>query len=183
MRHIFLSNGGSTLVSSEDFDALTQWVWSRDTSGYACRMQSFCVDGKRKRKKILMHRQIIGAPKGAIVDHINRTPLDNRRENLRLATHSQNCANSSIVRGLSRYKGVTYYRRDNKWRAELMVNRVHYTLGLYECEEDAAIARDIKALELLGEFAYLNHEELRPLYAQSLVTTRLHRSMPTIARG
>ena len=102
------------------------------------------------------------------VDHINGNGLDNRRENLRIATNSQNHGNRPKQRGnyWSVYKGVY---RDSKrlhlgWYACIGsgktpngVNREY--LGRYESEVDAAKAYDKRAKELFGEFAYLNFPE------------------------
>lgn len=183
-KRIPLSRGHFALVSERDYEHVSKHKWSLDSSnGYACRTESYYVGGVRKRRKILLHRYVMSAPAGLAVDHINRDPLDNRRENLRFATYSQNRANSAYVRGASPFRGVTRYHRDNKWRAEITVNGIHKSIGIFDRQEDAARAYDYEALLAWGDFAYLNHEHLRPLYLQAIVTTRLHRSMLTIARG
>jgi|7_EtaG_2_1085326.scaffolds.fasta_scaffold00078_21 hypothetical protein len=101
------------------------------------------------------------------VDHINHNGLDNRRENLRIATPSQNHANKKKQTGnySSRFKGVSFDNSRNKWMSYIGgsstpngVNRMY--LGRYEPtpvgEEKAARAYDKKALEFYGEFAELN---------------------------
>lgn len=172
-REIPLQNGKVALVSECDFERVSQYRWSCDNNGYACRMESFFVDGKRKRRKILLHRFVTGTPKGTDIDHRNRVRLDNRRENLRVATRSQNTANSSYVTGASRYKGVSHYKRNGKWRAEITVNRVRRHLGTFACEVDAARAYDMAALAAWGEFAYLNFPEHRYAYQVSNTIQRM----------
>jgi hypothetical protein len=78
-------------------------------------------------------------------------------KNLRLATSSQNCANSPKSKNnTSGYKGVTWHKQHKKWYAQISKDRKNYFLGLYFKAEEAALAYNKKALELFGEFAYLN---------------------------
>ena len=58
----------------------------------------------------------------------------------------------------SRYKGVSWHRPSRRWRAQIVCDGVHYSLGLYVREEDAAAAYDAKAKELFGEFANPNNK-------------------------
>ncbi|MCG3797047.1 HNH endonuclease [Bacillus toyonensis] len=112
----------------------------------------------------IVHREIIGAKRGdnSIVDHKNRNKLDIRRSNLRFATVSQNAQNSG-PRGGRRFKGVK--RHLNKWRVDIMVNGKNYYIGLFDCEIEGAIAFNKKAIELCGEFAWLN--EIPPDYVEN----------------
>ena len=93
---------------------------------------------------------------GSEVDHINRDKLDNRRSNLRLVTHTQNCVNASLrVTNTSGFKGVNFYR-GKYWRAYIRVNYRHISLGFFPTAEAAARAYDEAAREHFGEFAFLN---------------------------
>lgn len=106
-----------------------------------------------------MHRLILDAPAGRDVDHANMNGLDNRRVNLRLASHSQNAANQRKCRKktLSRYKGIYYYRRRKRpWCAQIKVRGRNKHLGYFETEEEAALAYNRAALEHFGKFARLN---------------------------
>ena len=106
-----------------------------------------------------MHRLITNAPKGLMVDHINHNGLDNRRKNLRLCTVSQNNRNRRPItrpnKG-SKYKGVTFDKKRNLFKAEIQHNKKKYFLGRFKSQIKAAQAYDKKARELFGEFAYLN---------------------------
>jgi hypothetical protein len=87
------NTGLVALVDDADYDWLSQWNWTaisthRKNGGYAVRMEN--------QKMILMHRQILDAPEGAEVDHINGNGLDNRRSNLRFATRRQGQANRRL---------------------------------------------------------------------------------------
>jgi hypothetical protein len=91
------------------------------------------------------------------IDHINNIRNDNRIENLREATRSENQANRKIDGcGTSKYKGVSWRRRDCLWVAKIMVNQKSIWLGLYHNEEEAALAYNKAALEYFGEYAKIN---------------------------
>jgi hypothetical protein len=92
------------------------------------------------------------------VDHKNRNPLDNRRQNLRIATRSENCANSR-GRGRSQFRGVAWHKRANKWVASLRLNKKQIHLGYFSSETAAARAYDVRAKVVHGEFANLNFPE------------------------
>lgn len=114
------------------------------------------VESTFNGQTVKLHRCITGAKTGQVVDHINGDKLDNRRCNLRICTQAQNCRNNRNVRKnkTSLYKGVSKYW--NKWKAQIQVDKKKTHIGYYPTQEDAARAYDEKALELHGEFAYLN---------------------------
>jgi len=93
-------------------------------------------------------------PPGMVVDHINRNGLDNRESNLRNCTRLQNLQNRYWAAGQSQYRGVSPV--GDKWQAVIGYNNETIHLGLFEDEVEAAKARDRKAYELAGPFAYLN---------------------------
>ena len=95
------------------------------------------------KKLIELHRWIMDFPeKGNYVDHINHNTLDNRKENLRVVSNSDNLKNSRIrIDNKTGYKGVRFDRFRNKWSAEIKVNYKKIHLGRYEKFEDAVRAR------------------------------------------
>jgi hypothetical protein len=98
----------------------------------------------------LMHHGFL--PK--YIDHIDGDSTNNRIENLRAATQSQNAGNSVIRKNnTSGYKGVTYRKDTGKWQAAVMVNRKHIHLGSYVTKEDAYEAYKVGAAKYFGEFA------------------------------
>ena len=104
-----------------------------------------------------MHREIMKAPKGVMVDHVDRDGLNNRKRNLRLCSRRENSYNRrGNSRGSSQYKGVFWHKVCGKWEARITYNGNADYLGLYENERDAARAYDERAKELYGDFAYLN---------------------------
>lgn len=149
---IVLSRGEYALVDLQDYDLLSSVKWScvvpNGTHKYAVRM-----DGS---KYVYMHRVIMGAESCQLVDHINGNTLDNRRENLRLATKSQNGVNTAKSRGASKYKGVWFRARKRPWVAEIHKDGVKYHLGSYATEDEAAAAYNKKAVDLFGNFAVEN---------------------------
>ena len=111
------------------------------------------------RKALASHRLIaktfIDNPENKpYVDHINGVRNDNRIENLRWATNSENQANRKLVGGSSKYKGVV--KVGNSWRARVVKNKTTFSIGRYKTEGEAGRAYDLKALELFGQFAKLN---------------------------
>ena len=93
------------------------------------------------------------------VDHINRSKADNHARNLRYASHSQNMMNRrKQTRRVtsSQYKGVQWCKLGQRWKASIKLDGRRMHLGLYACEEEAALAYDLKAEEIFGEHALLN---------------------------
>ena len=94
------------------------------------------------------------------IDHIDRNKLNNNIENLRPVTLSQNQWNKKPRKNTSSiYKGVSWQKTANKWKSEIRINNKPQYLGLFINEIDAALAYNKKAIELFGEYAYLNKVE------------------------
>jgi hypothetical protein len=149
-KRIQLSQGLDAIVDDEDYEVLRQWRWSvSEVKGYTRYAVRQDPD---TRRLVLMHRQIMEATKGKVVDHINGDGLDNRRGNLRLCTQAQNLANRGRQKNktLSRYKGVVPHY--NRWAARC--NGKH--VGMYACETAAALAYDRAAKNRYGDYARLN---------------------------
>jgi hypothetical protein len=145
------------LVDDEDADLISKYKWYLSPRKHTTYLQTHhYVDGKRCT--LYLHRLIIGAEQGQLVDHKNGNGLDNRRENLRFSTPSQNNMNQKGRSGTSKYKGVSYHTKDKLWAARIKLNRRSTHLGYFKLEEDAAKAYDQAALEYFGEFARLNFE-------------------------
>jgi hypothetical protein len=157
MPQILLHNGMSAAVDEADYEQLAPYRWQATCSSgrvwYAIRS----VNDAGKTRTIHMHRQIMAPSAGMLVDHINRDGLDNRRENLRLATPSQSNANR-ILPSANCFRGIK--RRGTKWHAKIQISRRGYFLGSYETAEEAARAYDRAAFENYGEFARLNFPEV-----------------------
>jgi hypothetical protein len=161
MIEIQTSQGFAILVDDCDAD-LAMHTWTAQKSRkthYALRV----IGPKKKRTSQYMHRVIMGRVldraliRSELVDHINHNGMDNRRENLRLASQAQNTANTPPYKhNTSGMKGVCWNKACKKWGAYICAdNRVAH-LGLFNSIEEAAEAYNRKAVEVWGEFAFLN---------------------------
>lgn len=156
IKYLRLTNGQQALIDEEDFERVKDFTWGR---GYGGRKSSYVGTNLKglPHRCVLLHRFIMGTPKGLVTDHINGDVLDNRRSNLRICTAAQNSYNShKTVPTTSSYKGVCWYKRDNCWRAYVGSNRRQIHLGYFESEKAAAQAYNVKAVEVFGEYACLN---------------------------
>ncbi len=158
-RRIKLTKGRYAIVDPEDYQKLSQDDWqlfeTENKKCYAARIEGIKIE--------YMHRQIMNAPKGSIVDHRDHEGLNNTRDNLRFATRSQNsCNRKRLNYGSSKYRGVCRGNECNKWRAYISFNGQRKYLGYFENEEDAAKAYDEAAKIYHGEFAVLNFESTEP---------------------
>jgi hypothetical protein len=160
MKTVPLTRGYMALVDDADYESVSAHKWCarvdrrRDgtiRSVYAGRTAH--VAGKKIFQSL--HRYILGLGNSIMaVDHVNHNGLDNRRENLRLATYSQNAANNRKRRNTSsRYKGVRWHRATEKWEARIGVAGKLKYLGLFTSEEAAALAYAEAASKAFGEFA------------------------------
>jgi len=153
MKLIPLTKGKFAKVDDEDFECLSQYRWFYHHTGYAGR--NIRIDGEHRT--ITMHRVIVRTPPGMDTDHINGDKLDNRRENLRICSHTENVRNQPVrSNNTSGYKGVSFYSRSRKWRANIYVGHMQRNLGYFVTPEEAAQAYDKAARILFGEFARLN---------------------------
>jgi hypothetical protein len=153
---IKLSDKASTVISAEDFCAVFGYRWRlvSPSKNYAAATE---LDSFGQYGVVLMHRVIMAAPKGLVVDHINGDTLDNRRSNLRLCTHAQNIRNRRVSKhSQSGLKGVEYDRKRKVWCARIAAfgNRIY--LGSFDNPLDAASAYDAAAIKFHGEFAKTN---------------------------
>jgi hypothetical protein len=161
-RQLPISNGGFTLV--DDF-----WYWWLSAMRWKAEIKP---DGRiyvrrnlRERdgsiSPIQLHRLVMGAESGEIIDHRNGDTLDNRTENLRFCTQRQNMQNSKRgKRNTSGYKGVWKYsdaKRKKMWAVRIRdQDGKQVFVGSFETAEEAALAYNEAALRFHGEFAWLN---------------------------
>jgi hypothetical protein len=146
---ITLACGRSALVDAEDFEAIKAYPWH----AHSCRDRVYAIT-RQHGAAILMHRRILGAASGAIVDHINGNTLDNRRANLRFASNQQNSMNHR-PRGAVPFSGVT--RRGALYAAAIWPNGSQINLGTdHQSAEAAAAIYNAAASLFFKEFARLN---------------------------
>ena len=168
VKRIPLTQNRFAIVDAADYERLSVFKWQVNINRHTC--YAVRTNG---RGKIKMHREILQPPGDMHCDHINHDGLDNRRCNLRICTPAQNCYNKRpLPNHSSQYKGVSFEPVTKKWRAIIKYHGIKIHIGFYEFEQDAAIAYDDLALQLFGEFAYLNHN-FRPEINQWLKQTYL----------
>lgn len=160
MKTIPLTQGQVAIVDDRDAPALilTKWKAVRKKGLYWYAQRNVTRNGKRTG--VGMHSQIMGFPK-CLVDHRNGDTLDNRRRNLRKATHSQNRSNSTKRRDwkqkcTSKFVGVFRNKRGCRWVAHITHGGRMKRLGLFDSPEAAALAYNKAALLKWGDFAKLN---------------------------
>lgn len=129
------------LIDEEDFDEINKTKW--------CVSSNYAISGKG-----LMHRLILKAEKGQIIDHINHNKLDNRKENLRFVTYSQNAQNmKKKENATSKYRGVCRLR--NIWACQIRHDNNQESFS-FKNEEHAAYWYDQLAIKYYGEGAKIN---------------------------
>lgn len=160
-RLILLTQGHACVVDSADCEWLTQTgVWCFSVGGRGSKhpyaVARVVVGGLSRVTR--MHRLILGAGSGDLVDHESGDTLDNTRKNLRSATKGQNNMNARKPRSgaFSRFKGVSRHKQTGKWQAGIKINQRRVHLGLFTSEEDASRVYDRAAAMYFGAFAQPN---------------------------
>lgn len=157
MKELHLINTDKVaLVDDEDWERVRElpWYFQRArTTQYAVTSKMVCGEVLA----ISLHRFLLQPPNGMMVDHINGDGLDNRRYNLRLATASQNRANSKVRKSnISGFKGVTLRPHRGSYMVRILVGDKREYVGEFWSPELAAMAYDKRAREVFGEYARLN---------------------------
>ncbi len=136
---------GETIVDEDIYYELTKYTWRLSNN--------YVINDTYGR----LHRHILNYSGDNVVDHINSNPLDNRKCNLRIITQQQNIMNKSAQKNASsKYIGVRFREKINKWEANIYVNNKQKYLGLFKTEIEAAKARDLSTKEYFGEYGKLN---------------------------
>lgn len=146
-----ISRGLFTSVDDCDFLLMQSRLW-RASGTHA---KPYVVSGDPKRsEQVYLHRLIMGAPPGLVVDHLDDNGLNNQRHNLRLCTHRENIArcNTANKPSATRLRGVF----PNTGCATFTARLGRHYLGSFRSVEDAARAYDQAAKAEYGRFANLN---------------------------
>lgn len=152
-REIPLSRGMVALVDDEDYEKLNKYKWT----ALFCKWEIIYAVRSENNSSVLMHRQILDAHKGITVDHINHNGLDNRRENIRLATVSENNMNrGKTKKNKSGYKGAYFDKRKRKYRTTIRKNNRTIHIGYFDTAIEAARAYDNAVKQHFGEFSMPN---------------------------
>lgn len=149
-----LTQGYMALVDAADADRVNQHRWHAHVKRRTVYAQRNARKADGSRTPQYLHTFLTGYPQ---TDHINGDGLDNRRANLREATHTENSSNRRLARNnTSGYKGVDWHKASRKWRARVKVDRKSKHIGCYSTAEEAARAYDVAARELHGGYASVN---------------------------
>lgn len=148
--YVPLTKGYEAVVDAADLPLIANFSWRalvKPNTVYAV-----CKDRNGPRPRmVLMHRRISGAAEAVEIDHRDKNGLNNRRSNLRDATHEQNSYNRKTHRhNSSGFKGVS--RSGRKWRADIRAAGESRYLGTYDTPESAASAYAQASRTLHGEF-------------------------------
>lgn len=154
---IKLTKNQITVIDDEDYELVSKHKWRTllrpDGKFVAIKSPS------TECSYLYLHRLIMKAPKGLVVDHINGDTLNNKKENLRICSQMQNNQNRQRIISKSKIKGV--YKSNNpnlkaNWVAQIVVNKHKICLGYFKTLEEASEAYDEAAEKYFGEFAYTN---------------------------
>ena len=158
--YVPLTRGYEAIIDAADVSLVDGYNWSANLrffrggsirTVYAYRQQRL---GGRKIM-ILLHRHLLGAPSGILVDHKDGCGLNNRRRNLRQANGSQNAQNSQTpVTNTSGARGATWLPKTRKWQVQIKANGRCYHIGSFTDRGEAARAYEAASARLHGEFAF-----------------------------
>lgn len=185
--HIFIESkskhfpGNHTIIiDTEDWDKVKEYRWSLGANGRGAypyahaniphpdggyrKLQPQYRTPQKRYTMIKIHQLIMGKPpKGLVTDHIEHNGLDNRKENLRFVTRSQNQRNTKAFKksrygaATSQYKGVSWCNTKGDWQVRIYDRGKNLNLGSYDCEHEAALAYNKKAIEIWdAEYVLLN---------------------------
>jgi hypothetical protein len=161
-RRIKLTLGKYAIVDPEDYYGINKHKWNayRGYSSFYSKRKIYNRKNGTERT-VYMHRLIMNAPKGLVVDHINHNGLDNRKSNLRFATRAENnrYARKTKNKFRSDYKGVYYIKKVRRWRARITFEGKTRYVGQFKDEISAGKAYDRAAKKYFGDFACLNFPE------------------------
>ena len=135
-----------TLIDTEDLSLVNQYphkwysFWNEITESYYV---SGFINNNGKNSTTRLHRWIMNPGEGLFVDHINHDTLDNRKSNLQVVTNAVNQQNRKVKRSdnaSSKYRGVSWNKRERKWKAYLKIDGKNIHLGYFTDEEQAGQA-------------------------------------------
>lgn len=148
--HVPLTKGYVAMVDTCDLKTVAGHNWV----AMVARNTVYAYTRLKGGKRVFMHRLLLSAPNGAIVDHSDMDGLNNKRENIRLSTRSQNAYNQPLLeRNTSGYKGVCWHKGAGKWMARISADGNHKYLGLFDDPKKAHDAYCQAAKDAHGEFA------------------------------
>jgi hypothetical protein len=149
----YTSKGEEFYFDIEDYDIVSKYVWHLNNHKYVL---TNCP------KSTKMYRLILKPSRNEIVDHINHNKSDNRKENLRICTHTNNNQNRRLHKNnTSGHTGVSWKKSSNMWYSYITKDKKRLCLGYFEDISDAIQSREEAEIKYFGEFRYRgNHNEI-----------------------
>ena len=136
--NILIASGEIVLVDRNVFEWACSWHWLISSHGYVL---AHVPNSGRRGKLVYLHQLICPVPSSFVIDHRNRNKLDNRKENLRIVTRSENAHNSGLrINNYSGFKGVYWDKETQKWRAQIRFNNKTHQLGRFIDRQSASDA-------------------------------------------
>lgn len=139
MKLITLSQGLYAKISDCDYERVSALRWSAQRKRQ--KQEAYYARRSHEGKALWMHRFIIGAQPGQVVDHINGDGLDNQRENLRFVTYSENRVRARTARKSHGFQGISKSSK-NRWKVGVTVDGHNYRKSGFFSAEDAAKHHD-----------------------------------------
>lgn len=159
----YTHNGREFYFDLEDYDLIKDYSWSMDKAGYVIGSPS------KNRKQIHLHVLVMNPDSKQDVDHINHNPSDNRKINLRNVTRSQNQMNVGLSRNnKSGITGVHFDSTNEKWVAQIGIDRKRKNLGKFDNFDDAVKARREAEKKYFGEYRYKEQQDVKHMSAQEM---------------
>lgn len=154
---VTLTHGHQAVIDADDAAFVADRCWhaqaSRNTVYAMCNALR-AEGGIRGQKRVMMHRFLMNPDAEMQIDHINGDGLDNRRSNLRIATHAQNMQNRKLFTNSSTgFKGVSAYNPTGLWQAKIAINGRRIWLGVFATPEAAHDAYVRASASMHGEFS------------------------------
>ncbi len=141
-RTISLTKGYEVIVDDEDFSRLNIFIWQAEIKSNTVYAKRTASD----RTNMYMHRYILDAKPGKFVDHLDGNGLNNTKNNIRVLSHSANCAKRK-TKGI--FSGVKK-RASGRYRVQIARNGHTKDLGTYDTAEEAIEVRKIAEIEWHG---------------------------------
>lgn len=155
MKRIELTQDQYALVDDEDFEYLSQWKWFAHWSDFTQSFYAQRMDGKfPNRKVIVMARVIMNTPEGMKCDHKNHNTLDNRKNNLRNATNTQNNMNSRTYKNNKLEEKHICKLPDGRYKVQIYKGGKRVFSREFSTLESAISERDLQVQKFHGEFQY-----------------------------
>lgn len=140
-------DGTQFMIDLDDYNIVSCYTWHCN-NGY--------IVGKVNKKEIKIHRFLLNAQEGQEIDHINRNPLDNKRDNLRIISRSGNCVNrGKCSNNTSGRTGVYRVSGYDRYAAQLNIDGKRIYLGSYDTYEDACRIRELAEQKYCKDYLLL----------------------------